>query len=209
MLVRVRRRRRYAFGQRGQLRVRLRLCVPGRHAPEHADRRPVERSVAGALEIQRRPHPVVDRECIALGHDADDRRRRASELHGLADHAGMAAEAALPDVVAERPRRGRRLAVHRPRAGAARGVVARRSPGTSMRSFRRPSPAQVRRRRGSGCVRGCGTRRSARSIGRRGASPPGRARCAVRLLRRRCCASRLRRGDRRRGMASAGARNPP
>ena len=106
VLVRVRRRGRCTLAQRGQLRVRLRLCVPGRHEPEHADRRPIERSVARAFEIQRRPQPVVDRERIALGHHADHRRRRSSELNGLSDQAGITAKAALPDVVAEHHDRG-------------------------------------------------------------------------------------------------------
>ena len=90
-----------AAAERGQLRLRR---LEGRAGREHAEDRDGgtrTRRLVQDVGPQRHPQLVRDGEREAFAHHADHRRVLVSELHGAAEHIGVAAEARSPHVVAE------------------------------------------------------------------------------------------------------------
>ena len=96
-----------AAAERRQLRLRR---LEGRAGCEHAEDRDGgtrTRRLVQDVRPQRHPQLVRDGEREAFAHHADHRRVLVSELHGAAEHIGVAPEARSPHVVPEHGHRWR------------------------------------------------------------------------------------------------------
>src|SRR5262245_15513734 len=87
-----------AKAKRGELGLRLAETRIGCEQPEDLDWRSVPADV-GAVQPQRRPQVMADREPEPGRHDPDDGVGDGAELHGAADDAVVAGKPRLPEVV--------------------------------------------------------------------------------------------------------------
>src|SRR5262245_25571234 len=101
MGVRVRR-----FGRKTQAdgrELRLGVLEPetGGKTAEHVDLRSLARLKLTEIQVEWSPCIMRNRKPESLWHDADHRRRDASQAYALTDNGRIARKARLPDVVAE------------------------------------------------------------------------------------------------------------
>ena len=107
MLVRGRQLDGRAAAERGQLRLRRLKGHAGCEQAEHRNGGTRPRRLVQDVRPQRHPQLVRDGERKAVAHHADHRRVLVSELHGAAEHIGIAPEARSPQVVSEHGHRWR------------------------------------------------------------------------------------------------------
>src|SRR5688572_23436761 len=87
--------------KRGQFRLRVADRCTASEATEDAETRAFTTRVVHGTQAERDPEVVGVGKAEPVRHHANHRRMRASDAYGLAECAGVAVEARLPEVVSD------------------------------------------------------------------------------------------------------------